>query len=122
MEAAGKMTKHLRLHGNVCFTDPKPVALKEFVHAFQIRDQPARQRVSHPSLPDIEIISAVPYLAPEGTEITAVRIWRSGNAPDEASYAFGAYERNVYSVLEDTPQLGEASAASREFAGLHAEV
>src|SRR4026207_1659653 len=69
METARKMTEHLRLQGKIWFTCPKPTVLKEFVHEFQIRDQPARQRVPHLIPPDTEIISAVPDFAPQGTGV-----------------------------------------------------
>jgi hypothetical protein len=37
------MTEHLRLQGKVLFARTEPMALKEFVHEFQIVDQPVRQ-------------------------------------------------------------------------------
>ena len=66
---AGRMTEHLRLQGKICFARPKPLALEEFVHEFQVLDQPAWQHMRNLFPPDIEIISPVPDFALEGAGI-----------------------------------------------------
>jgi hypothetical protein len=60
------------------------------------------------------------YIAPEDTQIVAIRLWRDGAATDGAGYIFGAREQGLFSNVEATDELRHGPVTAREYDGLHA--